>query len=87
SIQPPPQYPYTLLFLILISTLSPIFLQTITLTLPIPTPIHLPQITPHFLNNPLPIIFSIIAELPIIATHIPELIGTPIALDLIFGIP
>ena len=43
--------------------------------------------TRHFLSKPVAIIFWIIAELAIIATDIAEVIGSAIALDLIFGIP
>ena len=40
--------------------------------------------TRHYLNRPLAIIFWIIAELAIIATDIAEIIGSAIALDLLF---
>ncbi|WP_186364623.1 divalent metal cation transporter, partial [Staphylococcus hominis] len=76
-----------LLFIILLSTLSAILFQTMTLTLPIPTHIHLPQITPYYLNPPLPIIFCIIPQLPIISTHIAQVSASPIPLHLLFNMP
>ena len=81
------QYGYTLLFIILISSLSAMLLQSMTVRLGIATGMDLAQMTRHFLNKPVAIMFWIIAELAIIATDIAEVIGSAIALDLIFGIP
>ena len=47
----------------------------------------LAQATKYYLNKPLSFEFWIIAELAIIATDIAEVIGSAIALDLLFGIP
>lgn len=47
----------------------------------------LAQATKHYLNKPVAFVFWIIAELAIIATDIAEVIGSAIALDLLFGIP
>ena len=58
-----------------------------TVRLGIATGMDLAQMTRHFLNKPVAIMFWIIAELAIIATDIAEVIGSAIALDLIFGIP
>lgn len=87
SMQGGAQYGYTLLFVILISSLAAMLLQSMTVRLGIATGKDLAQITRHFLNKPVAIIFWIIAELAIIATDIAEVIGSAIALDLIFGIP
>ena len=87
SMQGGAQYGYTLLFIILISSLSAMLLQSMTVRLGIATGMDLAQMTRHFLNKPVAIMFWIIAELAIIATDIAEVIGSAIALDLIFGIP
>ena len=87
SMQGGAQYGYTLLFVILISSLSAMLLQSMTVRLGIATGMDLAQMTRHFLNKPVAIMFWIIAELAIIATDIAEVIGSAIALDLIFGIP
>ncbi|RQX46112.1 divalent metal cation transporter [Staphylococcus capitis] len=87
SMQGGAQYGYTLLFVILISSLAAMLLQSMTVRLGIATGKDLAQMTRHFLSKPVAIIFWIIAELAIIATDIAEVIGSAIALDLIFGIP
>lgn len=87
SMQGGAQYGYTLLFVILISSLAAMLLQSMTVRLGLATGKDLAQMTRHFLSKPVAIIFWIIAELAIIATDIAEVIGSAIALDLIFGIP
>ena len=77
------QFGYTLLFIILISSLSAMLLQSMTVRLGIATDKDLAQMTRHYLNKPTAIIFWIIAELAIIATDIAEVIGSAIALDLL----
>ena len=72
-----------LLFIILISSLSAMLLQSMTVRLGIATDKDLAQMTRHYLNKPTAIIFWIIAELAIIATDIAEVIGSAIALDLL----
>ncbi|UDI78622.1 Nramp family divalent metal transporter [Staphylococcus taiwanensis] len=87
SMQGGAQFGYTLLFVILISSLSAMLLQSMTVRLGIATGNDLAQMTRQFLNKPVAIIFWIIAELAIIATDIAEVIGSAIALDLLFDIP
>ena len=87
SMQGGAQFGYTLLFIILISSLSAMLLQSMTVRLGIATDKDLAQMTRHYLNKPTAIIFWIIAELAIIATDIAEVIGSAIALDLLFDIP
>ena len=60
-------------------------LQSMTVRLGIATDKDLAQMTRHYLNKPTAIIFWVI-ELAIIATDI-EVIGSAIALDLLFNIP
>ena len=87
SMQGGAQFGYILLFIILISSLAAMLLQSMTVRLGIATEMDLAQMTRHYLNRPLAIIFWIIAELAIIATDIAEIIGSAIALDLLFNIP
>src|SRR5699024_12661268 len=61
-------------------------LQSMTVRLGIATGMDLAQATKYYLNKPLAFVFWIIAELAIIATDIAEVIGSAIALDLLFGI-
>ncbi|EOA9262839.1 Nramp family divalent metal transporter [Staphylococcus aureus] len=87
SMQGGAQYGYTLLFVIFISSLSAMLLQSMTVRLGIATGMDLAQMTRHYLSRPIAIIFWIIAELAIIATDIAEVIGSAIALNLLFNIP
>ncbi|HDK3387550.1 TPA: Nramp family divalent metal transporter [Staphylococcus aureus] len=72
SMQGGAQYGYTLLFVILISSLSAMLLQSMTVRLGIATGMDLAQMTRHYLSRPIAIIFWIIAELAIIATDIAD---------------
>lgn len=87
SMQGGAQFGYTLLFVILISSLAAMLLQSMTVRLGIATGRDLAQMTRHFLSKPIAIIFWIIAELAIIATDIAEVIGSAISLNLLFNIP
>ncbi|MCG7338777.1 Nramp family divalent metal transporter [Staphylococcus sp. ACRSN] len=87
SMQGGAQFGYILLFVILLSSLSAMLLQSMTVRLGIATGMDLAQATKYYLNKPLAVIFWIIAELAIIATDIAEVIGSAIALDLLFDIP
>ncbi|GEQ04813.1 Nramp family divalent metal transporter [Staphylococcus gallinarum] len=87
SMQGGAQFGYILLFVILLSSLSAMLLQSMTVRLGIATGMDLAQATKHYLNKPMSFIFWIIAELAIIATDIAEVIGSAIALDLLFDIP
>ncbi len=87
SMQGGAQFGYILLFVILLSSLSAMLLQSMTVRLGIATGMDLVQATKYYLNKPLAFVFWIIAELAIIATDIAEVIGSAIALDLLFGIP
>lgn len=87
SMQGGAQFGYTLLFVILVSSLAAMLLQSMTVRLGIASGNDLAQMTRHYLNKPFAIAFWIIAELAIIATDIAEVIGSAIALDLLFNIP
>ncbi|MGX0481267.1 manganese transport protein [Staphylococcus pasteuri] len=87
SMQGGAQFGYTLLFVILISSLAAMLLQSMTVRLGIATGKDLAQMTRHYLSKPVAVIFWIIAELAIIATDIAEVIGSAISLNLLFNIP
>ncbi|WP_145115075.1 Nramp family divalent metal transporter [Staphylococcus argensis] len=87
SIQGGAQFGYTLLFVILLSSVAAMLLQSMTVRLGIATGDDLAQATRRYLNKPMAFVFWIIAELAIIATDIAEVIGSAIALDLLFHIP
>ncbi|MCO4328629.1 Nramp family divalent metal transporter [Staphylococcus hyicus] len=80
-------YGYTLLFVILISSLSAMFLQSMSARLGIASEMDLAQVTRHMISKKYAVIAWIIAELAIIATDIAEVIGSTIALNLLFQIP
>lgn len=87
SMQGGAQFGYTLLFIILLSSVAAMLLQSMTVRLGIATGDDLAQATRRYLNKPMAFVFWIIAELAIIATDIAEVIGSAIALDLLFHIP
>ncbi|WP_294583040.1 Nramp family divalent metal transporter [uncultured Staphylococcus sp.] len=87
SMQGGAQFGYTLLFVTLLSSVAAMLLQSMTVRLGIATGDDLAQATRRYLNKPMAFVFWIIAELAIIATDIAEVIGSAIALDLLFHIP
>ncbi|MBF7017406.1 Nramp family divalent metal transporter [Staphylococcus durrellii] len=87
SMQGGAQFGYMLLFVILLSSLAAMLLQSMAVRLGIAANMDLAQATKHYINKPLTYIFWIITELAIIATDIAEVIGSAIALYLLFDIP
>lgn len=81
------QYGYILLFVILISSLSAMLLQSMCARLGIASGMDLAQVTEHMTNKSLGIFSWVLAELAIMATDIAEVIGSAIALNLLFNIP
>ncbi|MDO0956917.1 Nramp family divalent metal transporter [Mammaliicoccus sciuri] len=81
------QYGYILLFVILISSLSAMLLQSMCARLGIASGMDLAQVTEHMTNKSLGVFAWILAELAIMATDIAEVIGSAIALNLLFNIP
>lgn len=80
-------YGYILLFVILISSLGAMFLQSMCARLGIASGMDLAQVTRHMISKKQALLAWIIAELAIIATDIAEVIGSTIALNLLFHIP
>jgi manganese transport protein len=78
---------YTLLFVILLSSIFAMFLQHLTVKLGIVTGLDLAQICRQVLPRWVNVGLWLMAELMIIACDLAEVIGTAIALELLFGIP
>lgn len=78
---------YTLLSVILISNLMAVLLQSLTARLGIATGLDLAQACRH--NYPKPVNFAlwVLCEIAICACDLAEIIGTAIALKLLFGLP
>lgn len=81
------QYSYTLLFVILFSSIIAMILQSMAARLGIVTGMDLAQATRRNVGKKSGVILWIITELAIMATDIAEIIGSAIALNLLFGIP
>ncbi|AWN23159.1 divalent metal cation transporter [Deinococcus irradiatisoli] len=80
-------YGYTLLSMVLISSLMAIYLQALTARLGIATGRDLAQACRDHFTKPAVIFLWLSAEIAIIATDLAEVIGTAIALNLLFGLP
>lgn len=81
------RFGYTLLFVILLSNLIAMLLQSLSAKLGIVTGRDLAQATRDAVGKKTAIVLWILTELAIIATDLAEVIGSAIALNLLFGIP
>ncbi len=81
------KFGYTLLFIILLSNLFAIVLQHLALKLGIVTQYDLAQACKAYFNRPTSFFLWILAEIAIAATDLAEIVGTAIALNLLFGLP
>lgn len=81
------QYAYSLLFVILISNLIAMLLQSMAVRLGIVTGMDLAQATRKHTGNKMGFVLWLITELAIMATDIAEIIGSAVALNLLFKIP
>src|SRR5438445_8606838 len=81
------RYGYTLLFVIMLSNLMAILLQALAARLGIATGRDLAQACRAYYPRPVNFLLWIVCELAIIACDLAEVIGTAIALQLLFGIP
>jgi manganese transport protein len=81
------QFGYTLLSVILISNLFAILLQHLALKLGIASGRDLAQACHDHFPKPVSFVLWIMAEIMIIACDLAEVIGSAIALNLLFGIP
>lgn len=81
------RFGYTLLFVILIANLAAMLLQSLAAKLGIVTGRDLAQATREATSAKTAIILWLLTELAIIATDLAEVIGSAIALNLLFKIP
>lgn len=81
------KYNYTLLSVIMISNLMAILLQSLSLKLGIATGRDLAQACRDHYSKPVSMFLWVICELAIAACDLAEVIGSAIALNLLFGIP
>ncbi len=81
------QFGYTLLFVIMLSNLMAILLQALSARLGIATGHDLAQACRAYYPKPVAYALWVACELAIIACDLAEVIGTAIALQLLFGIP
>ena len=81
------QYGYTLLSVIMISNLMAILLQALSLRLGIASGRDLAQACRDHYSRPTTIVLWLLCELAIAACDLAEVIGSAIALNLLFGLP
>lgn len=81
------KYNYTLLSVILISNLMAILLQSLCVKLGIATGRDLAQACRDHFSRPVSFMLWVFAEIAIAATDLAEVIGSAIAINLLFGIP
>jgi manganese transport protein len=81
------QFGYTLLSVILISSLFAILLQHLALKLGVASGRDLAQACGDAFSKPVAIFLWVICELAIVACDLAEVIGSALALNLLFGIP
>uniref|UniRef100_A0A060T1Y2 ARAD1C27698p n=1 Tax=Blastobotrys adeninivorans TaxID=409370 RepID=A0A060T1Y2_BLAAD len=80
-------YKYHMLFVILLSNLLAVFLQSLCLKLGSVTGLDLAQNCRKHLPRWMCITVYILAEIAIIATDLAEVVGTAISLNILFGVP
>lgn len=81
------EFGYTLLFAVLLSSVMAIVLQALCARLAVATGRDLAQACRDSYSRPVSFVLWALAELAIIATDLAEVIGTAIALKLLFGLP
>src|SRR5215203_4035461 len=81
------RYGYTLLSVILISNLMAILLQALAVRLGIATGRDLAQACRDAYPRPVSFVLWVLCEIAIIACDLAEVLGSAIALNLLFGIP
>ncbi len=81
------RYNYTLLFVIMLSNLMAILLQSLCIKLGVVTGRDLAQACRDHFSRPVSIFLWVLAEIGIVACDLAEVIGSAIALQLLFHIP
>ncbi|MDR0921312.1 MAG: Nramp family divalent metal transporter [Lactobacillales bacterium] len=87
SIEGGSQFKYKLLSVVLISSLIAMLLQYMAAKLGIVTQMDLAQATRHHTGKKMGIVLWVTTELAVMATDIAEIIGSAVALELLFKIP
>lgn len=80
------RFGYTLLWVILASNLMAILLQTLCVRLGLGGGMDLAQACKAIFNRPLSVLLWLLAEIAMIATDVAEVIGSAVALNLLFGL-
>ena len=81
------KFGYTLLSVILISNLMAILLQSLCVRLGVVTGRDLAQACRDYYSKPVSIVLWLLCEIAIVACDLAELLGSALALNLLFGIP
>ncbi len=81
------RFGYTLISVILISNLMAILLQSLCVRLGVATGRDLAQACRDYYSKPVSIVLWILCEIAIVACDLAELLGSALALNLLFGIP
>lgn len=81
------RFGYTLLFIVLLSSVMAIVLQSLCARLGIATDMDLAQACRRHCSKTVNIVLWILCELAIIACDLAEVIGTAVAIKLLFGLP
>jgi manganese transport protein len=81
------QFNYTLLSVVMISNLFAIVLQTLAIKLGVVTGRDLAQACRDYYSRPTSIVLWVMCEIAIAACDLAEVIGSAIAMNLLFGIP
>ncbi|OJX43872.1 MAG: divalent metal cation transporter [Chloroflexi bacterium 44-23] len=81
------QFGYTLLFVIMLSNIIAIFLQALSLKLGIVTGRDLAQASRDHFSKPVAFGLWVLAEIAISATDLAEVVGSAVAIQLLFGFP
>src|SRR4051794_37695275 len=81
------RFNYSLLFVVMLSNLMAILLQSLSIKLGVATGRDLAQACRDHFSRPITILLWIAAEIAIAACDLAEVIGSAIGLQLLFGIP
>jgi manganese transport protein len=81
------QFGYKLLSIIFLSNLMAVLLQSLCIRLGVVTGLDLAQACSKYFSRPFAVFLYILCEIAIIATDLAEVIGSAIALQMLFGMP
>ncbi|CAJ0748719.1 14476_t:CDS:2, partial [Entrophospora sp. SA101] len=78
---------YSLLWLLLYAHLAGLLIQCLSARVGVVTGKHLAQLIRQYYSRPVSILLWVITEIAIVGSDIQEIVGTAIALKIIFGLP